>query len=106
MAAGNPAETGKAKSDALAKEDRKHLKRMANINRIHQLGQDNDNQNLVQKAEMLREKEQKRHQKKLQTLQKSPAANGDTGPGKEKAKGNGDDDGDNGDDDQNEEPKL
>lgn len=57
-----------------AKERRKHLKRLATIERLTRLGAKNGNRALVEKAERLLEKERRRYRKKMNLLQrKAPA---------------------------------
>lgn len=54
-----------ARSDARSREDLKHLENMAKIDRIRTLAKENDNKELLAKADVLSSKENKRHEKKL-----------------------------------------
>lgn len=53
---------------AIEKELQKHAKRIATIERLSELAEGNDNSELDEKAAMLLEKEQKRHEQKLARL--------------------------------------
>lgn len=63
-----PAEAASIAS-RIAKEQRKHLKNMARIQRIAELGREDGKAELLGKAEALREKEQARHQRAMKRLQ-------------------------------------
>lgn len=63
-----PAEAASIAS-RITKEQRKHLKNMARIQRIAELGREDGKAELVGKAEVLREKEQARHQRAMKRLQ-------------------------------------
>jgi hypothetical protein len=54
----------------VAKEEHKHLKRLAKIARIETLGKQNGKPDLVEKAKTLRQKEARRHQRVMLKLRK------------------------------------
>lgn len=71
--------------DQLEKEAQKHAARMARIERLEALAEENRNDKLLEKAKMLRDKEMKRHERKMEKLRDKPS----TGKGDEKERGKG-----------------
>ncbi|MBA2661293.1 MAG: hypothetical protein H0U74_03310 [Bradymonadaceae bacterium] len=55
-------------------EQAKHVRRLAQIDRIRELGTQNDNANLVEKANLLREKEMRRHMRTMSSFRRTPPA--------------------------------
>jgi hypothetical protein len=70
-------------NDAIEKELQKHAKRIGTIERLKSLAKEKENEKLGEKADMLLEKEKKRHERKLALLQADAAPGAD---GKDKAK--------------------
>ena len=71
----------------LARENAKHLERVARLERIKQLAGEKDNTRMVEKVNQLLEKEQKRHDKKLAKInQRSAKASGLSEKGEHKDK--------------------
>lgn len=66
-AAGEPAKGG---PDQLAKEEEKHLERLAAIDRLEELAKENKNDTLLEKVKMLRENEQRRFDKACERLKR------------------------------------
>ncbi|MFU8804087.1 MAG: hypothetical protein ACNA8W_09790, partial [Bradymonadaceae bacterium] len=54
----------------LQQERTHHIRRMAQIARIRELGEEKEQTQLVEKANMLEEKEKQRHERKMQVLHK------------------------------------
>ncbi len=75
-----------AKAKQRTQERRKHLQRLAKIDRIAEIGAEKKNENLVEKAKMLREKETKRHRRALKRIEEGNLGKGKAN-GAEKKKG-------------------
>jgi len=84
MGHGHPAHTKQ-----MAKERDKHLMRLAKIDRIGQIADKNGNDTLRKKADMLRTKENRRHQKAMKRLENGKPAASDDDHGKADAKKDG-----------------
>jgi hypothetical protein len=75
-----------AKAKQRTQERKKHLQRLAKIDRIAEIGAEEKNENLVEKAKMLREKETKRHRRALKRIEEGNLGKGKAN-GAEKKKG-------------------